>query len=48
MLLHDLRYTYFDIQNDNTLENPKHVGMRFEAVVANPPYSANWRADAKY
>lgn len=48
MLLHDLRYTDFDIQNDNTLENPKHVGMRFEAVVANPPYSANWSADAKY
>ncbi|CEG23835.1 putative type I restriction enzymeP M protein [Planococcus massiliensis] len=48
MLLHDLRYTDFDIQNDNTLENPKHVGMRFEAVIANPPYSANWSADAKY
>ena len=48
MLLHDLRYTDFDIQNDNTLENPKHVDMRFEAVVANPPYSANWSADAKY
>lgn len=48
MLLHDLRYTDFDIQNDNTLENPKHIEMRFEAVVANPPYSANWSADAKY
>lgn len=48
MLLHDLRYTDFDIQNDNTLENPKHIDMRFEAVVANPPYSANWSADAKY
>ncbi|MDN3451552.1 type I restriction-modification system subunit M [Planococcus sp. APC 3906] len=48
MLLHDLRYTDFDIQNDNTLENPKHIDMSFEAVVANPPYSANWSADAKY
>ncbi|MDQ0428525.1 type I restriction enzyme M protein [Planomicrobium stackebrandtii] len=48
MLLHDLRYTDFDIKNDDTLENPKHVDMRFEAVVANPPYSANWSADAKY
>lgn len=48
MLLHDLRYTDFDIQNDNTLESPKHIDMRFEAVVANPPYSANWSADAKY
>ncbi|MTD31880.1 type I restriction-modification system subunit M [Planomicrobium sp. YIM 101495] len=48
MLLHDLRYTDFDIQNDNTLENPKHIDMRFDAVVANPPYSAKWSSDAKY
>jgi type I restriction enzyme M protein len=48
MLLHDLRYTDFDIKNDDTLENPRHIDMRFEAVVANPPYSANWSADAKY
>ncbi|QBP42687.1 type I restriction-modification system subunit M [Paenisporosarcina antarctica] len=48
MLLHDLRYTDFDIKNDDTLENPRHIDMRFEAVVANPPYSANWSADSKY
>ena len=48
MLLHDLRYTDFDIKNDDTIENPRHIDMRFEAVVANPPYSANWSADAKY
>lgn len=48
MLLHDLRYTDFDIKNDDTLENPRHVDLRFEAVVANPPYSANWSADSKY
>jgi len=48
MLLHDLRYTDFDIKNDNTLENPRHIDLRFEAVVANPPYSANWSADSKY
>lgn len=48
MLLHDLRYTDFDIKNDDTLENPRHVDMRFEAVVANPPYSANWSADSKF
>ena len=48
MLLHDLRYTDFDIRNDNTLENPYHIDLRFDAVVANPPYSAKWSADAKY
>ena len=48
MLLHDLRYTDLDIKNDDTLENPRHIDLRFEAVVANPPYSANWSADSKY
>lgn len=48
MLLHDIEYTNFDIKNDNTLENPQHMGMKFEAIVANPPYSANWSADAKF
>lgn len=48
MLLHDIDYTNFDIKNDNTLENPGHFGMKFEAIVANPPYSANWSADAKF
>lgn len=48
MLLHDIDYTNFDIKNDNTLENPGHMGMKFEAIVANPPYSANWSADAKF
>ena len=48
MLLHDIDYTNFDIKNDDTLEHPQHMGMRFEAIVANPPYSANWSADAKF
>ena len=48
MLLHDIDYTNFDIKNDDTLEHPQHMGMRFEAIVANPPYSANWSADNKF
>lgn len=48
MLLHDIDYTNFDIKNDDTLEYPAHAGMKFEAIVANPPYSANWSADAKF
>lgn len=27
---------------------PEHRGMKFEAIVANPPYSANWTADSKF
>ena len=48
MLLHDIDYTNFDIKNDDTLEHPQHMGMRFEAIVANPPYSAYWSADNKF
>ncbi|MCM3169447.1 type I restriction-modification system subunit M [Peribacillus frigoritolerans] len=48
MLLHDVSYQNFDIQNECTLEDPKHLELKFEAVVANPPYSAKWSADAKF
>ncbi|WP_046174856.1 type I restriction-modification system subunit M [Domibacillus indicus] len=48
MLLHDVSYQNFDIQNANTLEEPYHTEMKFEAVVANPPYSAKWSADTKF
>jgi type I restriction enzyme M protein len=48
MLLHDVEYQRFDIQNEDTLEDPRHKDMRFEAVVANPPYSAKWSADPKF
>ena len=48
MLLHDVPYQHFDIKNDDTLENPQHLNLKFEAVVANPPYSAKWSADPKF
>lgn len=48
MLLHDVPYTNFDIKNDDTLENPRHLGMTFDAVVANPPYSAKWSASESF
>lgn len=46
MILHDVHYNRFDIKQDDTLENPQHMDMRFEAVVANPPFSAQWKADS--
>lgn len=48
MLLHDVSYQNFDIQNADTLEEPQHMDMRFEAVVANPPYSAKWSSDDSF
>ena len=44
MIMHDVHYRKFDIKNEDTLEHPQHIDKRFEAVVANPPFSANWSA----
>jgi type I restriction enzyme M protein len=43
MILHGVHYTRFNIKQEDTLEYPQHIGMRFEAVVANPPFSAHWK-----
>ena len=48
MLLHGISFKHFDIKNADTLENPKHRDMKFDAIVANPPYSAKWSADPKF
>lgn len=45
MILHGIHYRQFDIQHDDTLEHPHHSDKRFEAVVANPPFSAHWKGD---
>lgn len=42
MMLHGVSHEDFDIKNDNTLTKPQHLGKTFEAIVANPPYSAHW------
>lgn len=43
MILHDIHYRQFDIKQEDTLENPQHIDLRFEAIVANPPFSAHWK-----
>lgn len=45
MILHDVNYSDFDIKQEDTLEHPQHTEFRFEAVVANPPFSAKWSAN---
>ena len=46
MLLHDIHYSRFDLRQEDTLTHPQlDLEMRFEAVVANPPFSANWSAN---
>ena len=45
MILHDVHYRKFDIKQEDTLEYPQHIDMQFEAIVANPPFSAHWSAN---
>lgn len=45
MIMHDVHYSDFDIKNEDTLEHPQHIGMTFDAIVANPPFSAKWSAN---
>ncbi|MEG1026995.1 MAG: type I restriction-modification system subunit M [Flavobacterium sp.] len=46
MILHGVHYLKFDIKQEDTLEHPQHMhDMPFEAIVANPPFSANWSAN---
>ena len=46
MILHGVHYKRFDLKNEDTLERPapEHADLRFEAIVANPPFSADWSA----
>ena len=48
MLLHGVKYKDFDIQNGDTLEKDEFGDRQFDAVVANPPFSADWSADSKF
>lgn len=44
MIMHDVHYRKFDLKQEDTLEHPQHLGQTFEAIVANPPFSAQWSA----
>jgi len=46
MILHDVHFHRFDLKQEDTLEKPQHIEERFEAIVANPPFSAHWSASS--
>ena len=48
MLLHGIKYNNFEIHNDDTLERDELGDKQFDAVVANPPFSAEWSAADKF
>lgn len=44
MILHGVHFNKFNIKQEDTLEKPQHLDKRFEAIVANPPFSTQWSA----
>ena len=48
MLLHGIKFSNFSIENGDTLEADAFEDRQFDAVVANPPFSATWSADSKF
>lgn len=48
MILHDIPFDVFDIKRGDSLEHPQHIDMQFDAIVANPPFSAKWSSDKKF
>lgn len=45
MILHGVSYSNFDIKQEDTLEKPQHLDKTFDAIVANPPFSAKWSSN---
>lgn len=45
MLLHNVRFNRFTIAQGDTLEDDLFPNQEFDAIVANPPFSAKWSAD---
>jgi len=48
MLLHGIKFSNFRIENGDTLEADAFGDQMFDAVVANPPFSAEWSAADKF
>ena len=48
MILHGVKYNQFDIKQGDSLEKPQHMNKKFDAVVANPPFSAKWSSSKKF
>jgi type I restriction enzyme M protein len=48
MILHGVKFSDFDIVQGDTLESPHHTDKKFEAVVANPPFSLKWSASTLF
>ncbi|MGL4669760.1 MAG: type I restriction-modification system subunit M [Methanobacteriaceae archaeon] len=48
MTLHNVWYDDFEIRQGDSIQEPMHIGEKFESIVANPPFSAKWDASNEY
>ena len=48
MILHEVHFNDFDIRQGDSLEDPQFINNKFEAIVANPPFSAKWSSDKRF
>jgi type I restriction enzyme M protein len=48
MVIHGINYKDIDLQLGDTLEEPKHLDKKFEAIISIPPFNLKWSADEKY
>lgn len=44
---HEINYNDFDFKQGDTLEDDKFGDKKFDVVVANPPYSSDWKIENK-
>lgn len=45
MILHGVHFDHFKIKQGDTLMDDMHGDLKAEAIVANPPFSADWKGD---
>lgn len=48
MILHNIHFKDFDIKQGDSIEDPQFMDEKFEAIVANPPFSETWSSDKKF
>lgn len=46
MILHGVRFDRFLIRQGDTLKEDMHADLKAEAIVANPPFSAQWKGES--
>ena len=46
MILHGVHFEHFSIRQGDTLREDMHPDLKAEAIVANPPFSAQWKGES--